>query len=291
VRSSGGTTVSFKGNFIEGTIGGGLSASCAFGDLTISNNEISGYSDVLAGIHLSNCFGYDAAASSLSITGNKVSSTISGATGIKIDGIPPAEITSLSNNNLQDNDLTIDINGEGTLTIPGNWHVASGVAGLNASVSEGVEITSALVSNGDDAAQTGFQPTRNWATIGGCNISTACNFVDALPFPDATDCEYTSCAGCTDASTCHYDATATISDGSCNYLIFSGYTNIETASSATAIDAMIQPVIGGTGGSGTYALATEDGQVFWFAMWGMMTSGRWEFKMMRGVNLLNLGTL
>ena len=43
---------------------------------------------------------------------------------------------------------------------------------------------------------------------------------------------------------------------------------------------MIQPVIGGTGGSGTYALATEDGQVFWSAMLGMMPSGRWEFKIL-----------
>jgi len=117
VHISGGTTVSFNGNFIEGTIGGGLSATGAFGD------------------------------------------------------------------------LTIDYTGEGTLTVTCNWHDASGVAGLNASVSEGVEITSTLLTNGDDPAQTGFQPTGNCATIGGCNISTACN----------------------------YDATATISDGSCTY--------------------------------------------------------------------------
>lgn len=88
--------------------------------------------------------------------------------------------------------------------------------------------------------------------------------------------------GCTNATACNCNSLANTLDPSdpCNYLIFSGYTKIDAASSATAIDAMIQPVIGGTGGSGTYALATEDGQVFWSAMWGMMPSGRWEFKIL-----------
>jgi hypothetical protein len=206
-----GGNVLFDSNTVNGDIMGGVTAYGAFGNVTITNNAISNYTAALAGIRAVNCCGYNPSSSSLTITNNTVGTTQTGTTtGIKIDGIPAAEVLSLTNNDVALNTKSFVHTGADTLSVTCNWHDATGVAGLNATVTGNVDIVSSLLASTEDETLIGFQPSGTCSGIGGCGIEGACNYVATLPFPNPADCEFTSCAGCMLSNACNYDATATI---------------------------------------------------------------------------------
>jgi hypothetical protein len=116
-----GGTVLFDGNLVNGDIMGGVTAYGNFGNVTISNNQISNYTDQLAGIRVVNCCGFDPATGFVTITGNTVGSTVSGTTGVGIIGVPAANILSLTNNDLSGNATALNFTGTGTLIATCNW--------------------------------------------------------------------------------------------------------------------------------------------------------------------------
>ncbi len=158
----------------------------------------------------------------------------------------------------------------------------------------------------------------------GCTDNTACNYDATATQSDGSctyppagydDCAGTVCTdinnnsvcdfdespdlGCLNSTACNYDAAANTSDPNnpCTFLVFSGFSSVTAASSNAAADGSVTPIIGGTGGSGTYFLTSEtpepqvsnDGtKVYLFtdvtlsgnlasSSWNALPAGRYDF--------------
>jgi hypothetical protein len=69
-------------------------------------------------------------------------------------------------------------------------------------------------------------------------------------------CDFTESPilGCYDSTACDYDPLANTADptDACDYLLFSGFSSIQSASGDKVADGKVVAIVGGTGGSGTY---------------------------------------
>jgi hypothetical protein len=166
--------------------------------------------------------------------------------------------------------------------------------------------------------------TCDFTSCQGCTDNTACNYDATATQSDGSctyppagydDCAGTVCTdinnnnvcdfdespdlGCLNSTACNYDAAANTSDPNnpCTFLVFSGFSSVSAASSNAAADGSVTPIIGGTGGSGTYFLTSEtpepqvsnDGtKVYLFtdvavsgnlaeSSWNALPAGRYEF--------------
>ena len=121
-----GGTVDFNGNVVNGDIMGGITAFGSIGNTTIRNNTISGYwllTRKQPGISVNGCCGFEASTGFVTIKNNIVGTSVSGAKGIDIVGIPGANIIELSNNDLSGNSVAIShTNGSGTVNATCNWY-------------------------------------------------------------------------------------------------------------------------------------------------------------------------
>jgi hypothetical protein len=171
----------------------------------------------------------------------------------------------------------------------------------------------------------------------GCTDNTACNYDPTATQSDGSctyppagydDCAGTVCTdinnngvcdfnespvlGCLNSTACNYDSTANTSDPNnpCTFLVFSGFSSVTAASSNAAADGSVTPIIGGTGGSGTYFLksltlesqvSNEGTKVYLFtdvmlsgnlaaSSWNTLPAGRYKFGLVDDVGCQAEGT-
>ena len=72
-----------------------------------------------------------------------------------------------------------------------------------------------------DATNPGYNPAATIddgsCLVGGCVISTACNYNAGADYQIPGACEFSSCTGCMDAGACNFDAQASFDNGLCFY--------------------------------------------------------------------------